>query len=136
MLEDEQHALFECTASGASAWLGRLQTAWAEAMECLNDAAEIQSPPEEWFVENRWKLRVGIIPRSAWGFLGQAEKGISALRKLHIKLVSELAEVMRTRGELYAKSKGEAVETGEYAMESMDRQSRHRSQRLDGRRLT
>ena len=103
--EDEEHVLFDCVASGVDTWLDAMQFAWAEA------AKEGDVPPEQWFRDNRWPLRVGIIPQSAWGFIAEGTNGVSVLRRFHLNLISDLAERMRGRGEEIATLQGGSLAT-------------------------
>ena len=111
VVENEEHVLFSCQASGADKWLEHIWSAWDEAHQKVFQSMTV-APPLAWWEKYRWMLRVGIIPKDTTLFLDQITSSTEAkakfLKRFHLNLCNKLAELMHNRGMLMSAAEKEA----------------------------
>jgi len=100
-IEDEEHVLAGCPATGSADWASSVLQAWADASSQLRIA--VAPPPEEWVRAHRLPLVAALIPRTVlWHHPLPASEAQLFLAKLHICLATHLSDWMRRRGKLMA----------------------------------
>ena len=110
-IENEEHALFVCQATGADKWLEQIWMAWDEDHQKVLKGMTV-APTLAWWERNRWMLRAAIIPRDTVEFLDRitssTEIKMKFLKKFHLNLCAKLADLMHKRGVLKAQAAKEA----------------------------
>ena len=106
LVEDDEHVLAGCPATGSADWEASFSEVWARA--AARTKLEIALPPPDWVAAHRLPLVAALIPEGAlWHVRLPVADASRFLRRLHLLLAEQLAEWMRRRGEL-----GSAVEAG------------------------
>ena len=95
-LEDDEHALLGCAATGTVDYLALFREAWAEAATATK--APAADPPAAWLEEHRWLLVAALIPTSISMIAGlQPGDRFRFCRRLHLSLAKQTAERLRRR---------------------------------------
>ena len=100
-LEDDEHVLFGCPATGTVDWLPLLCEAWGTAVDKVKVPAA--APPEGWLRLHRWQLMAALVPASVAVVAGVALDGQEQFfRRLHLELAAAVAERLRRRQAMIA----------------------------------
>ena len=98
-VEDEDHMLFDCPATGSANWLPSLQAAWATAASSL--PMPLPPPPDPWLAAHRTLLVSALLPSSITSHLSLSPADTRQfLLRLHQALASHSAELLRRREDL------------------------------------
>jgi hypothetical protein len=93
-VEDEEHVLLGCPATGTADWLPLFRECWVTAAEEVG--VSTADPPTSWLTEHRWQLAAALIPLSITGAAGLSGGAAARFcKRLHLKLATQLAERMR-----------------------------------------
>ena len=110
-VEDDEHLLFGCPATGTADWLALLQEAWAASAAELR--VEVAMPAMEWLRAHRWQLVAAILPASVASEAAlPPTKLVQFCRRLHLKLALQTAERLRRRQVLIATAGGATDASG------------------------
>ena len=100
-VEDDEHLLAGCPATGTADWLTLLEDAWHEASSGL----AAPPPPRSWLTTHRLLLLAAMIPVSIYSELAlPAQDANRFTTKLHVVLAALIAERLRRREALIATS--------------------------------
>ena len=100
-LDDDQHVLAGCSATGSADWLNNFYAAWQITASALQ--LQVPRPSADWLQHHRFPLSAALIPTATLQHTTLSPTDTARfLPRLHIELASQLAECLRRRCDLMA----------------------------------
>ena len=107
-VEDEEHVLSGCSATGTMDWLQLVSGCWLEVVAALH-MGPVPLPPRQWLEAHRLALMAALIPLSLRQFIPwPASDCLKFTSRLHCTLSVMVAERMRRREALHAEFRSSA----------------------------